>query len=373
MKRLQLNNGEKLLLSKSSIWFLKIVFLLSLLTTTFLFIHIKKIFRGTFYQNIDIQLENALNKMNSFTEIYHSVGINVFITLFVFAFIFLIFWLFTVEGSYKSLPSAIRDILTVYFFTVLISMFYNSTNDYMNTVTALSIYLVVGIANFGGINEIGKTTFKNLFKVAIIIGVSNFLSYIFKFNSNYSISFYFLDLAMVYIMSFLLKIFFYPEEILTFDINTGNPKYFEIKRVGFAFLSILLLFPFVAVCFGVLEFLFAWIISIFSTPDFSKQDNWTIYTIFAPATFPGYYVIYLLKTNVLGFIFFLISLAVNLQSFADEEITIDNSFDEWEYNNRLFKWLAELPISKDETITKPFLILGLSSICINIFITLDYW
>lgn len=354
---------------------IKIILQLSVIISLFFAFHLTDFHAKDAFDTQSLQFNESIENTLRFSDLYNIAGWQPLIGLFVVATIFLLFWIFSFKNWYKHLPAIFRDLLVIYAFVALSISYYQNSSVFINLSIAVSIYLTVAIANFGGLLEDARETLTDLLQVAAILLVGNLISFVsgetnFGFSSNYLI-----DLVMVYILGFVLKLFFFPDSILTFDINKGNPKNLQIKRLFFALLSITVLFPIVGMFFAAIIYgLLGLINYFFELPKFIGAGSYSIKSVFSSVSLSGFYIINLMKQPI-NFITFLISLLIHLRTYANTWVNDDNKNEDYfnppkiktdkPLQQKMLNYLYTFPVSKNETIQTTFKIVGISSLIVN--------
>jgi WD40 repeat protein len=323
--------------------------------------------------NYDYFSRLAFHKMASFSGLYYSVSIYGFVFLFLTALLFIVSWL-----KNASMVGFIRDLLIVVFFgafaiVIFTQISFGNNKDLLNagnydyfTMSALfTIYFSIAISNFGSVYEKSKEALKSLLFVLIFSAIASIPSLIEHSFSVDSVFQFFIYAAMVYVVSFMVKIMLHPETIVTVVLDAKTPARTDLKRLGFSFLMILVLIPLLGLGWSLLVLIIVFMLSLFFPISFSLNTSFMV--LFSFIILPAAFIIYLTKHDFSGLFIFIIAVAKDV-SFYQAKITTSD-YDKGIYdsldNNFLYKLIKGFSFHAGQKYTRTYTIS--SSIVIPLF------
>ncbi len=363
------------------IWLFKIIFILSIFISFGIIISL--FFPNGFkiFSNFSQYRENAINLISDIINIFKINGIIQLILILITALFFITFWLKSKAKWYDLIFSFIRDLFVVITVTafsfIIISNFTeikiaysaagleNLKYDYLFAAGVFSFYFIIAISNFGGLFEKAKESFKEFFFAMLFTAIGMLPSFLENGFSQSEFFRYFIQLAFIYNISFILKIVIYPDLIVSINLEAKTLKKSQLKKVAFGFLATLILIPFLGFGWALIMFLLSLIPAIFTQVSYSIKTP-AIFT-FTFLIIPAAYLLHLVHTSFFEFLFFVIAI-INSVSFYGKKVGDAKSYyakSEKINNNFFVKILKRFPLKNKEVINNTVLIFGIFSLLFN--------
>lgn len=365
MTFISLEKNEGLVLKNILIRSFKYLIIISVIINLFFLFYIDASYSSRAFYRLMDKYDNTLRDLGNLEILYNTLSWEIVVSLIIISILFLSFW----DVDKDNIFSVIRDIVAMLIFIAFSIMFFESTNMWINLILVVTVYLTISISNFGGLYDT-KNDFKDIIRISVIILIGRIITYLIEWRIELNIgeiTTYFLEIAMVYIISVLFKLILYPDSILTIDIK----KKPELLKFGFGLLCLIILWPLCGSFFGLIFGGVFYLINSILPFGKHQQVNTVYETIFATSIIPGLFLVNNLLFYPAKFVFFIIALLNHIKHYLSENFFAVEDGKPLEYihtKSNIVDYLSKFPASANEKISLPFIIFGILSLLYNAYV-----